>query len=90
MKATRVFYEGKVQGVGFRWTTRKIAQGFDVTGLVKNLPDGRVELQVAGEPDEIKDFLQDIRDSGASAHIAAERVDEITVPTPFKGFQIVE
>jgi acylphosphatase len=89
MKATRVFYEGKVQGVGFRWTTRKIAQGYDVTGLVKNLPDGRVELQVSGDADEVKSFLQDIRDSGIAGHIAAERVDEIAVPTPFKGFQIV-
>lgn len=90
MKATRVFYEGKVQGVGFRWSTRKIAQGFDVTGAVRNLPDGRVELQVSGEADEVKAFLQDIRDSGLAGHIASEQVDEITVPTPFKGFQIVE
>ncbi len=90
MKATRVFYEGRVQGVGFRWTTRKIAQGYDVTGTVKNLPDGRVELQVGGDADEVQAFLQDIRDSGAAGHIAAERVDEVTVPTPFRGFQIVE
>lgn len=90
MKATRVLYEGKVQGVGFRWTTRKIAQGYDVTGLVKNLPDGRVELHVGGDADEVKAFLQDIRDSGLAGHIASELVEEVSVPTSFKGFQIVE
>ena len=90
MKATRVLYEGKVQGVGFRWNTRKIAQGYDVTGLVKNLPDGRVELHVGGDADEVKAFLQDIRDSGLAGHIASELVESVTVPTSFKGFQIVE
>jgi acylphosphatase len=46
MISLQVFYEGHVQGVGFRFTVRHIAKGFDVTGWVRNLPDGRVELQV--------------------------------------------
>ena len=49
MISLQVFYEGSVQGVGFRWTIRNIAKGFDVIGWVRNLPDGRVELQVAGD-----------------------------------------
>lgn len=52
-----VHYRGRVQGVGFRYTTRRIAEGFEVAGDVKNLPDGRVELVVEGEPDEIERFL---------------------------------
>jgi len=52
MKATRVLYEGYVQGVGFRWTTKHIARGYEVCGWVRNLHDGRVELQVSGEDDE--------------------------------------
>ena len=44
MISLQVFYEGNVQGVGFRWTIRQIAKGFDVIGWVQNLPDGRVEL----------------------------------------------
>ena len=52
MKAIQVFYEGRVQGVGFRYSVRQIAKGFNVTGWVRNLPDGRVELQVSGEDEE--------------------------------------
>src|ERR1041384_8172490 len=46
MISLQVFYEGRVHGVGFRFTVRHIAKGFDVTGWVRNLPDGRGELQV--------------------------------------------
>jgi Acylphosphatases len=49
MKATRVFYEGYVQGVGFRWTTQRLAHGYDVTGWVRNLPDGRVDCKSAAK-----------------------------------------
>jgi acylphosphatase len=89
MKATRVLYEGYVQGVGFRWTTKHIARGYEVCGWVRNLHDGRVELQVSGEDDEVAAFLRAIRESTLGGHIAAERTAEIEIPTPFKGFRIV-
>ena len=89
MKATRVLYEGYVQGVGFRWTTKRIAQGYDVSGWVRNLPDGRVELQVSGEDQEVEAFMRAIRESTLGGHIAAERAAEIEIPNPFKGFRIV-
>ena len=57
-----VFYRGSVQGVGFRFTTRRLAQGFDVGGFVRNLPDGRVELVVEGNAQEIDRFLLAIDD----------------------------
>jgi acylphosphatase len=89
MKATRVLYEGYVQGVGFRWTTKHIARGYEVCGWVRNLHDGRVELQVSGEDDEVAAFLRAIRESTLGGHIAAERTAEIEIPSPFKGFRIV-
>lgn len=52
-----VFYSGHVQGVGFRYTAARIASGFRVTGFVRNLPDGRVELVAEGEPEELTGFL---------------------------------
>ena len=70
MKATQIFYEGRVQGVGFRYTVRKIALGFEVRGWVRNLSDGRVELQVCGTSAEVKAFLQALRESGIAGHIA--------------------
>lgn len=89
MKATRVFYEGYVQGVGFRWTTKRIAHGYDISGWVRNLADGRVELQVSGADDEVSAFLRAIREGTLGGHITAERATEIELASPFKGFRIV-
>jgi len=52
-----VIYRGSVQGVGFRFTVRRLATQFQVAGFVRNLPDGTVELEAEGEEDEIKQFL---------------------------------
>lgn len=56
-----VFYAGRVQGVGFRYTVRSLAGRFDVTGFVRNLPDGRVHLVAEGAAAEIDGFLEAIR-----------------------------
>ena len=56
-----VHYSGNVQGVGFRYTARSIATGHDVTGYVKNLRDGRVELIVEGARIEIASLLREIQ-----------------------------
>ncbi len=52
---------GRVQGVGFRYYTRKTAQEFDVTGWVMNRADGTVELEAQGEPAAITSFRQAVR-----------------------------
>ena len=57
MVSKRVFYEGRVQGVGFRYIVRSLATGYEVVGWVKNLIDGRVELEVQGDADEVDEFL---------------------------------
>jgi acylphosphatase len=51
-----IYYSGRVQGVGFRYTVRSLAPRFDVTGYVRNLPDGRVQVVVEGEIGEIDRF----------------------------------
>ena len=89
MKTLQVHYEGRVQGVGFRYTARRIASGYDVSGTVRNLPDGRVELQVRGDRGEVDAFLQEIRESTLAGHITAEHTSPIEVSNPFKGFQIL-
>jgi acylphosphatase len=53
----RVYYSGAVQGVGFRYTAQGLAGGFAVAGYVRNLPDGRVELVVEGQSEQVKGFL---------------------------------
>jgi len=57
-----VLYSGRVQGVGFRYTTLQIARGHDVAGYVQNLPDGRVRVEVEGEEQEVVGFLAEIEE----------------------------
>ena len=57
LECREIHYRGRVQGVGFRYTVRLIAAKFAVCGFVKNLPDGRVQLLVEGESDELQRFL---------------------------------
>ena len=54
------YFTGRVQGVGFRYSTFQIAKGFEVNGFVKNLIDGRVELQIEGEEGECRAFLAEV------------------------------
>ena len=75
MLSLQVFYEGNVQGVGFRWTIKNIAKGFDVIGWVRNLPDGRVELQVGGSESEVFAFLDSVMDSELRSHIDKQTRD---------------
>jgi acylphosphatase len=88
MAALQVFYEGYVQGVGFRWSVRHIAKGFDVTGWVRNLPDGRVELQVSGEEDEMRGFLDAIAQSELRAHIRKQTENKLEKAVTARGFEI--
>lgn len=89
MISKRVIFEGRVQGVGFRYTVKDLARGFDVTGWVKNLPDGTVELQVAGESDEVADFIREIAgESPVAHHIKNHFIENIPPLVGVTGFRI--
>ncbi len=57
-----VRFSGNVQGVGFRYTACRLAEGFDITGYAQNLPDGRVECLIEAEKREIDAFIQALTD----------------------------
>ena len=78
MIAKHVFYEGRVQGVGFRYTVRYLAKGYDVIGWVRNLPDGRVELLAGGQPEEVDAFLQAIAESELAGFIKNVQTHAVT------------
>jgi acylphosphatase len=88
MIGRQVFYEGRVQGVGFRYTCKYLARGYEVTGWVRNLPDGRVELQCSGELHEVEGFLEAIAESELKAHIRSVSATSIPPLTAVRGFEI--
>lgn len=82
-----VYFRGRVQGVGFRYTTRRIASRFQVAGYVRNLPDGRVLVVAEGATDELDRFFEAIRAYlGNYIRDAAETVSPAT--GRFDGFEI--
>jgi acylphosphatase len=88
MISLQVFYEGNVQGVGFRWSVRHIAKGFDVIGWVRNLADGRVELQVTGQEGEVRAFLDAIARGELHALIHKKTENKLENPVTARGFEI--
>ena len=60
MQRRRYLFSGHVQGVGFRYTTREIARGYDVRGFVRNLADGKVELVLEGDGQQINQLLDEL------------------------------
>ena len=88
MFSLQVFFEGNVQGVGFRYSVKQIAKGFDVIGWIKNLRDGRVEMQVGGEETEVRGFLDAIGQSELRAHIRNQTECHLSAPPAARGFEI--
>jgi acylphosphatase len=88
MISLQVFYEGRVQGVGFRFTVRHIAKGFDLTGWVRNLPDGRVELQVSGDEEEVRAFLDQIARGELHSLIRKQTENKLNEAVVARGFEI--
>ena len=85
----KILYSGHVQGVGFRYTVKTAAAGFDVAGSVRNLPDGRVELTAEGAREELEAFRQTVRGSGLAGFIRDENVTWSEAQNEFHGFEIV-
>ena len=83
----RQVYEGRVQGVGFRFRVSTIAGRLPVTGYVRNLPDGCVELIAEGIRADIEELLVQIR-SGMGSKITGERQESQAATGEFTGFSI--
>ncbi|HEY4983632.1 MAG TPA: acylphosphatase [Verrucomicrobiae bacterium] len=86
----RIFYSGSVQGVGFRYTARSTATGFELAGTVRNLPDGRVELIAEGARGELEAFRVAVRESGLDHFIRNEDIAWSEATGEFRGFEIVK
>ena len=88
-KACMVYYTGNVQGVGFRATAADISKNYPVTGWVKNLSDGRVQLLAEGPAEAVDKFLKTIR-SRWEGNIEKEDVESQTPTGKYQSFEIVK
>lgn len=84
-----IFFSGRVQGVGFRYTAKSVACGFEVTGTIRNLPDGRVELVAEGGRTELEEFRRAIQDSEVGRFVRHEEAQWSEAKNEFRGFEIV-
>lgn len=82
-----VFFSGHVQGVGFRYSVLQIAREFDVAGYVRNLMDGRVQLEVEGSEADIDAFVESVQDRMHGYVRKLER-NRTKRPAEFSGFVI--
>ncbi|MDR3633051.1 MAG: acylphosphatase [Isosphaeraceae bacterium] len=83
-----VYYSGRVQGVGFRFTARHLARGFDVAGYVRNLPDGRVELVAEGDAADVGSFFASVRREMGDKVRDADESSEAVEVSQLSGFEI--
>jgi acylphosphatase len=82
-----IFYSGHVQGVGFRYSVLQVAREFDVTGFVRNLADGRVELQAEGTQAHVAAFAAAVAEKMHGHIRKVERTSARRAPE-FHGFTI--
>ncbi len=87
-KQVHVYYTGRVQGVGFRFTAESIACDLGVTGWVKNLSDGRVEVVAEAEEDVLKEFLEKIS-AYFSCYIRDVNIQWLEATGEFNDFGII-
>ena len=85
----QILYSGSVQGVGFRYTVKRIATGYEITGTIRNLPDGRVELVAEGARSELEAFRQGIQESGLEHFVQKELICWTKASSQFLGFEII-
>jgi acylphosphatase len=88
-RAFRIWVSGRVQGVGFRWFVRQAAREVGgVTGRVRNLADGRVEVEVAGDAASLEAFRARLRQGPPGARVTGLEEQEISPVPAWDGFII--
>jgi acylphosphatase len=85
--AKHVIFTGHVQGVGFRYTARSIARQYPVSGYVRNLPDGTVEMFVQGAPADIDNYIQDVQQELAG-HVHETQIEPAPINPRYQNFEI--
>jgi len=87
MVAKHIIFIGRVQGVGFRFTAHRIADRCQLTGFVRNLSDGTVEMLAQGQTEDISDCIRDIEETFPD-YIRETKIEEIPHDPRYTNFKI--
>jgi acylphosphatase len=86
----RILVRGRVQGVGFRWFARDVAEAMGIAGTVRNLRDGRtVEVIAEASPELMARYVEALRSGPPGSYVAGLEEEDIAVDGAFDGFQII-
>lgn len=88
MKRYLIIFEGKVQGVGFRYFVYRAAYTKNLTGSVRNMMNGNVEVEVQGEEEVVKAFIDTVKKGNGFSEITDYSIKEIPVKDREKKFDI--
>jgi acylphosphatase len=86
-KTVHIFFSGRVQGVGFRFTARAVANRYKIDGWVKNTHDSRVEIIAQGRKKDIDNFVDDLKQE-FSGHVLDVDIEQIESSDDYDSFQI--
>jgi acylphosphatase len=87
-KAKHIIVHGRVQGVGFRYFVRHVANHLGLTGNVRNCPDSTVEIVVEGTSGKIADFINEVEKGPALARVDSVNIADIPVRGDYGSFSI--
>lgn len=87
MVCRRIIFSGRVQGVGFRFTAHRLANRYRLTGFVRNVPDGTVEMLVQGQTEDVDNCIKELGDC-FSGYIRETRIEEIPPDPQHTAFRI--
>lgn len=88
MKRVHVIVSGRVQGVGFRYFAVSLASKYQISGWVRNLYNGDVELEAEGSSDRLQFFLQEVQEGNRFVRVRNMEVSTVSLKNE-KGFRVV-
>lgn len=86
MKTSKITVSGRVQGVGFRYHTKQLAEKHHLKGWVRNMTNGTVEMMISGEEEAIQDFISDVVDNNRFYDVEGINIE----PIDYRRFSIFE
>ena len=87
-RALHLLIDGRVQGVGYRWFARQAGRELGLAGKVRNLPDGRVEVHAAGDPERLARFIDRLREGPPASRVTGIVEKELAAVPDWEGFDI--